>query len=115
MNLSETKKPIHLVILVILLWSLSSLIGFLLILPILDTIITIYAAFWADTDFLGQAYYLGVTIRQFGAMFLGVVLVIGIIGSGEYHTKHFNTPKSWHLMFITYALLLTLFLFTLFF
>lgn len=86
-----------------------------LIVPILDSIITIYASFWADTDPIGRAYFLGVSIRQVGAFVLTVLSVVGIIGGAEHHMRNFNTPSSWHLMILTYTILLTLFLFTIFF
>lgn len=112
---NNQKSRLALIILTILLWATSTAIAFSLILPILDTIISIYAAFWADTDPIGRAYFLGVSIRQVSAFVLAVLAVVGIIGGAEHHTRNFNTPSSWHLMIITYTILLTLFLFTVFF
>jgi len=104
-----------LAILAILLWIFSAVFGFLLIIPILDSIIAIYAAFWADPSPIGQAYFLGATIRQIGVLALAMLFTIGIIGGAEHHARNFNTPASWHFMFMTYAVELTLFLFTVLF
>jgi len=111
----KKNKRILLVILAFLLWLASAIGAFLLIIPILDSIITIYAAFWADPNPIGQAYYLGASIRQGGVLILAVLFVIGIIGGAEHHVQKFNTPKSWHFMFLTYAIELSLLLFTIFF
>lgn len=115
MKEKKAKQPKHLIFLAIVLWGLSALIAFLLIIPILDSMITIYAAFWADTDLFGQAYFMATTLRQISVLILAILFVIGIIGGAEHHARNFNTPASWHFLFITYAVELTLFLFTLFF
>ena len=104
-----------LVILAFLLWLVSAVGAFLLIIPILDSIITIYAAFWADPNPIGQAYFLGASIRQGGVLILAILFVIGVIGGAEHHVQNFNTPKSWHFMFLTYAVEISLILFTVFF
>ncbi|MFW5714095.1 MAG: hypothetical protein ACOCYU_05435 [Brevefilum sp.] len=111
----KKKNQTLLIILTVFLWLVSAIGAFLLIIPILDSIITIYAAFWADTDPLSQAYFLGASIRQGGVLILAVLFVIGVIGGAEHHVQNFNTPKSWHFMFLTYAVELSLFLFTIFF
>ena len=108
-------KQTLLAILAVLIWLASSIAAFFLILPILDSVITIYAAFWADPNPVGQAFFLGTTIRNVGVMILAVLFVIAVIGGAEYHTRHFNTPKSWHFMFLTCATELCFFLFTVFF
>ena len=104
-----------LIILTFLLWLVSAVGAFLLIIPILDSIITIYAAFWADPNPIGQAYFLGASIRQGGVWVLAVLFVIGVIGGAEHHVQNFNTPESWHFMSLTYAVELSLLLFTIFF
>lgn len=112
----ENNRPnIFLTILTILLWLLSTVIGFYLMFPILDSITRIYAAFWADPSPIGQAFFLGVSIRNVSVFFLAVLLLIGSIGGAEHHFRNINTPTSWHVMFITYSILLTAFLFTIYF
>lgn len=111
----EKNSQTLLILLAFLLWLVSAVSAFLLIIPILDSVITIYAAFWADPNPLGQAYFLGASIRQGGVLILAVLFVIGVIGGAEHHVQNFNTPKSWHFMFLTYAIELSLFLFTKFF
>lgn len=100
------------VILTIVLWLTSVVIAFALIAPILDSITRIYAAFWADPDPIGKAYFLGVSIRHVSVFVLAFLFMIGIIGGAEHHSRNFNTQSSWHVMFLTYAILLTLFIFT---
>jgi hypothetical protein len=109
---NQENNDTGLVLLTIFLWALSAVIGFLLIIPILDSIVTIYAAFWADPNPIGQAYFLGASIRQMGVLLLAALFVVGIIGGAELHARHFNTPTSWQFMFKTYAVELALFLFT---
>jgi len=111
----KNKGQTLLALLALLLWLVSTAIAFLLILPVLDSLITIYAAFWADPNPIGQAFYLGVSIRQAGVLVLAVLFVIVAIGGAEYHFQNFNTPKSWHFMFMTYAIEFNLFLLTIFF
>lgn len=113
-EINQKHSPI-LVVLVAALWIISTVIAFLLIIPILDSITLIYAAFWADPNPIGQAYYLGVSIRQMGVLVLSILFVIGVIGGAEFQSRQFNTPLAWHFLFITYAVELTLFLFTIFF
>jgi hypothetical protein len=112
------KKPAYqlpLILITIILWLLSVILAFLLFIPILESIVRIYAAFWADTDPIGQAFSLGVSLRNVAMFVLAILYVIGIIGGAEHHSRNFNTPTSWHVMFLTYSILLTMFLFTLFF
>lgn len=109
------RSNILLIILTIILWLLSTVIGFFLLFPILNSIIRIYAAFWADPSPIGQAFFLGVSIRNVASFILAILLLIGSIGGAEHHFRNINTPTSWHMMFITYAYLLTAYLFTVFF
>ncbi len=112
----ENNRPnILLTILTILLWLLSTVIGLYLMFPILNSITRIYAGFWADPSPIGQAFFLGVSIRNVSVIVLAILLLIGSIGGAEHHFRNINTPTSWHVMFITYAILLTAFLFTIFF
>ena len=104
-----------LILTTIVLWLLSVVLAFLLFLPVLDSIIRIYAAFWGDTDPIGQAFVLGVSLRNAAMFVLAILYVIGIIGGAEHHSRNFNTPTSWHVMFLTYAILLTTYLFILIF
>lgn len=115
MNHNKSSQPVLLIILAVLLWVISAVFAFLLILPILDSIIMIYAAFWADPSPFGDAYFLGTTIRQVGVFVLAILFVIGVIGGAENLVRNFNKPTSWHFLFLIYAVELTLFLFTLFF
>jgi hypothetical protein len=115
MTETESQYRKLLIILAVFLWVGSTMFVFSLMLPILDSITRIYAAFWADPDPIGQAYFLGTSIRRIGAFILAIGALIGIIGGAEFHFKYFNTPNSWRLFFLTYAVLFTLFLFTRFF
>lgn len=115
MNVMPRENKKILIFLAAILWLISTVFAFLLIIPILDSIIRIYAAFWADPNPIGQAYFLGASIRQMGVLILAILFVIGVIGGAEHHARNFNTPSSWQFMFITYAVELTLFLFTLLF
>jgi len=112
MNEAPKKYKKLLILLAVILWLISTAFAFLLIIPILDSIIRIYAAFWADPNPIGQAYFLGASIRQVGVLLLAMLFVVGVIGGAELHARKFNTPSSWQFMFLTYAVELTLFIFT---
>lgn len=109
------KNRFLLIITANVLWLLSSVIAFLLIIPTLESITRIYAAFWADPDPIGQAYFIGVSIRQAGVFILAFISLILIIGGAEHHSRNFNTPSSWRLMFLNYGILVTIYLFAVFF
>lgn len=114
----EQEKPKYqtlLILFAVLLWLLTVVIAFLLFLPVADSITRIYAAFWGDTDPIGQALFLGFSLRNAAMFALAVLYVIGIIGGAEHHSRNFNTPSSWQLFFLTYGILLTIFLFTRYF
>ncbi|MFN2305290.1 MAG: hypothetical protein ACK2TV_16290 [Anaerolineales bacterium] len=113
--MENKKNPALLIVVTVILWILSAIIAFLLIVPILDSIITIYASFWADPNPIGQSYYLGASIRQLGVLIIAILFVIGIIGGAEHHARNFNTPSSWQFMFMTFAVEITLIMFVLLF
>jgi len=115
MTMENKKNPALLIVVTVILWILSAIIAFLLIVPILDSIITIYASFWADPNPIGQSYYLGASIRQLGVLIIAILFVIGIIGGAEHHARNFNTPSSWQFMFMTFAVEITLIMFVLLF
>jgi len=112
----DNKRPnILLNLVTIILWLISSIVGFLLIIPILNSITRIYAAFFADPSPIGLAFFLGVSIRNIALFILAILLLIGSIGGAEHHFRNINTPTSWHVMFVTYIILFTAILFTIHF
>lgn len=92
-----TKPPKLLVLTVIILWISTAIAGIVVIPTTLDVTTRVYAAFWADQGFYGEVYQGAVFVRQMMSLVLGTLYVGGIIGSAEYHSRHFNTPQSWDL------------------
>jgi hypothetical protein len=98
METTETNdRPLGLRLLAVGLWIVTSVLSFLLITGVLDLITRIYAAFWGGSRFYGDAYWGIVTLRQLLSLPLALLSIGVIIGSGEYHVRHFNEPSSWAL------------------
>jgi len=112
---STSKKHTCLVLLTVVLWLASAVFGFFLIIPVLDSVITIYVAFLTNANPISQASFLGMSIWQFGVLFLAILYVIGIIGGAEHCTRNFNTPAAWQFMFSLFTVEFTLYLFTILF
>lgn len=112
---SNQSQKIIVTVLIFILWLISTVLGFMLMLPILNSITRIYTAFWGDSVLMGQAFFLGVSIRNVGLFVLAILLLIGSIGGAEYHFRNINTPKSWHMMFKIYTYILIAYLFSVFF
>jgi hypothetical protein len=92
------------------LWSLTSALAFVLIPTILDIALKIYAAFWGSYGFYGEVYQVGIAIRQFLVLPLGLIAVGVVIGGAEYHYRHVGEIASWKLFSETLAVEAALFL-----
>ncbi|MEM7130064.1 MAG: hypothetical protein AAF702_27285 [Chloroflexota bacterium] len=83
------------------LWLISVALVLLSILILRDAIVLLYAwlapeAVNPDVQY-GQRYWLGLSIGNFATLFLAVLGVVFAIGTGEYHSKHWGTYRSWKL------------------
>ena len=92
------------------LWVLTSALAFVLILTILDIVLKIYAAFWGSYGFYGEVYQMGIAIRQFLVLPLGLLAVGVVIGGAEYHYHHVGEIASWKLFSETLGVEAALFL-----
>ncbi|MBN2394027.1 MAG: hypothetical protein JXR84_25055 [Anaerolineae bacterium] len=90
-------KTIALKGLTAVLWIASSVLALFALNGAIDVTATIYAAFWAEDGLYGEAYGGAVALRQIVVLFGSLLAVASIIGSLEYHIRHFNTPGSWRL------------------
>jgi hypothetical protein len=90
-------KPIVLKGLTAVLWIVSSALALFALNGAIDVTATIFAAFWAEGGLYGEAYGGAVALRQIVVLFGSLLVVASIIGSLEYHIRHFNTPGSWRL------------------
>lgn len=109
------KKETYLGLLTAVLWLASAMFGFFLIVPVLNSVLTIYAAFLTTANPISPAAFLGMSIWQFGVLFLSILYVIGIIGGAEHATRNFNTPAAWQFMFSIFTVEITLYFFTILF
>ncbi|MEA3307981.1 MAG: hypothetical protein U9Q70_00530 [Chloroflexota bacterium] len=89
---------------VILLWLTSAVVGLIAIPQTVDLALNIYLPFWGDYVNYGSSYRGSLFIRQFLVVPLATLYVAGIIGGAEYHTRNFNTPRSWRFFTITFAI-----------
>jgi len=97
MTRERFSSPIILKVLAIVLWIASSALALLALNSAANVAASIYAAFWAGGGQYGEAYYSAVALRQAVILPGSLILVATIIGSTEYHLRHFNTPGSWRL------------------
>ncbi|MDX9953779.1 MAG: hypothetical protein RBT75_06775 [Anaerolineae bacterium] len=101
---NKTKaQRIRAAILTLGLWLLTIALTLLTITVLLDVLMRVYAAFWADGGFYSRATQTAIGIRQVLVLPLGIIVVIVAIGGAEYHREHFNTRQSWRLFARTFA------------
>ncbi len=85
------------------LWATTVALTFFTIVTLLDVLMRVYAAFWADGGFYSQATQTAIGIRQLLLLPLGIIGVMITIGGAEYHREHFNTRASWRMFARTFA------------
>jgi hypothetical protein len=73
------------------LWLITAVVGLLEINMVLTMATRIYAHFWGDFGFYGSIIITN-AIRQFMVIPLALVLIAGVIGSGEYTYRNFGKP-----------------------
>ncbi|OQB00990.1 MAG: hypothetical protein BWY25_01462 [Chloroflexi bacterium ADurb.Bin222] len=93
----EKKQDFRLVALAVGLWLLTVVLTFYAIVNLLEVLMRVYAAFWADGGFYSPATQAAIGLRQFLLLPLGFLGVAITIGGAEYHREHFNTRQSWRL------------------
>ena len=93
-NTTKTQK-IRVALLTLGLWLLTVVLTLVTISVLLDVLMRVFAAFWADGGFYSQATQTAIGIRQVLVLPLGIVAVMVAIGGAEYHREHFNTRQSW--------------------
>lgn len=83
--------------LAVTLWIVTSILALFALNGAADVVTTIVAAFWAGGGQYGAVYQSAVALRQVMLIPGSILTCIVIIGSMEYHLRHFNTPGSWRL------------------
>lgn len=96
-------KKIGLRLLAVVLWAVTSALGFLEILTVREIVLGVYTHFAATGGFYGRDYWGGASLGIYTAIIMGVVCIGIIIGGGEYHLKNFGKPQSWRLFGWTIA------------
>ncbi len=81
------------------LWIASAALGFFSIYSLFRLTPLLYALSTGKTTFSISENSLAVLIGQTTAIIGGIAWIIVVIGTGEYHLKHFGERKSW----ITFA------------
>ncbi len=79
-------------------WALSSAGAVALALSVLDMVLRIYAAFWGEYNTYGPDYWGAVFIRQILILAFGAICLALIVGSAEYYSRNYGTPKAWKMM-----------------
>ncbi len=88
-------KHVRAIVLTVGLWLLTLVLMLVTTVALLDVLMRVYAAFWADGGFYSAATQTAIGIRQVLVLPLGIIAVIVTIGGAEYHREHFNTRQSW--------------------
>jgi hypothetical protein len=87
-------------VITLVLWLATALIGMWEVLLVRETFFRIYASFagfpLSDSAALQQAQQAS-GLGTWLVFILGIILVIAVIGSGEYYYRHFGQPASWKL------------------
>jgi len=73
------------------LWIITAIVGLLEINTVLAIAVRVYAHFWGGFGFYSSTFAPNV-IRQFLAIPLALVLIVAVIGSGEYTYRKFGEP-----------------------
>lgn len=107
-------KRMHVAILTVGLWVLTVILTFFAMNALLNTLMRVYAAFWAGDGFYSRATQTAIGLRQLLLLPLGILGVVITIGGAEYHREHFNTRASWRMFARTFAVQLGLLLLSVF-
>lgn len=85
-----------------LLWLVSVILTMLVILILRDAIVLLYA--WIvpppvnpNIEY-GTRYWLGLNISNFSVLILAILALVFVVGTGEYHYRHWGTRGSWRLL-----------------
>jgi hypothetical protein len=76
--------------LVFILWLATVLAAVVEILLVQSIVVSLYARF-------GDDYATGLLLRNVSAVIMGIVCMIFVIGSGEFHLRHAGQASSWKL------------------
>lgn len=109
-------KRVGLRLLAIVLWVVTSVVGFLEILTVREIVLRAYVHFAATGGiyWYWREYGGGALLGIGASIFMGLVCLAVIIGGGEYHLRHFDTPESWRLFSWTIAAELSILILPLF-
>lgn len=88
---SSKVKSTSILLLVAVLWLISAILGLIAVYYLRELTILIYALVGS------RDYYIGVLTSQVVTIVGGLLWVIVIIGTGEYHLKHAGERKSWRI------------------
>jgi hypothetical protein len=98
-----TRKNKGLILLAVILWAFTAIVGLQEFVIIRDGVIRIYAAFWGDYGISGADSIMADALSTFIIWPLGIVWIGFVIGGTEFHFRNFGSPKSWKLFAQTIA------------
>lgn len=96
-NTSEKKNRVLLGGLAVGLWIVTVLLGIPVILELRDMLLTLYVWLFAENTASVYLRVRGAALDGWIVFFLAILLLIFIVGSGEYHRKYFGQRRSWRL------------------
>jgi hypothetical protein len=76
------------------LWIVTAIVGLLEINTVQAIALRAYAHFWGDFGFYGSTFVPD-AIRQLLVLPLALVLIVAVIGSGEYSYRNIGEPGVW--------------------
>ena len=99
-------------------WLASVVVAIVEIVYARDLVLQLYAwvVSWFDPTRQqhDSAYWVGATLSNVLVLLLALIVVALAVGSGEYHTKHWGTRRSWRLFAWVLGIELVIFLLALF-
>jgi hypothetical protein len=95
-------KKISAGVLALILWIVTAVVGLVEIVVVRTMVLRLYGR-------LGSSYWSGVTLGNFTVLFLAIVWLVFVIGTGEYHRGHVGERSSWRLFGMTVGVELAVF------
>ena len=73
------------------LWLFTAIVGLLEINTVLRMAVRVYGHFWGDFGFYGSVLFPN-SVRMFLIVPLALLLIVAVVGSGEYSYRNFGEP-----------------------
>ena len=99
-----SKKSPLVALVALSLWLLTAGVGLWEVFLIREMTGRIVARLWADDRPFGPDYWTAVHLGQWSVLIAGLAWIVLVIGSGEFHYRHYGERASWHLFAVCVAI-----------